>query len=276
MRIGGPVPGKFSDPDQWIAAHKDKGYSAAQAPWNFVKDEEVETYVEAARKADIVISEVGAWSNPISPDDKTRREAIALNQERLAMADRFGARCCVNVAGSRQPTRGPHPENFTSDTFDLIVETVRAIIDGVKPTRTYYTLETMPWIPPDSVDSYVWLLESIDRERFAVHLDPVNLICSPRRYYANADIIRDFVKRLGPHIRSCHAKDTIFGEGLTSHLDEARPGLGGLDYGVFLTEIERLDADMPVMVEHLKTQEEYGLAVDHIRSVAREVGVTIK
>ena len=30
----------------------------------------------AARAADIVIAEVGAWSNPLSPDDETRAEAL--------------------------------------------------------------------------------------------------------------------------------------------------------------------------------------------------------
>jgi len=46
-----------------------------------------------------------------------------------------------------------------------------------------------------------------------------------------------------------------------------RPGLGGLDYRVFLTELNRLDPDIPLMLEHLSTPEEYVLAADHIRSV---------
>ena len=57
-------------------------------------------------------------------------------------------------------------------------------------------------------------------------------------------------------------------------LDELRPGLGGLDYGVFLQELSGLD-DVPLMMEHLKTDEEYKLAADHIRSVGRSVQVQI-
>ena len=49
----------------------------------------------------------------------------------------------------------------------MIVETTRQIIDAVKPTRTYYTLETMPWAYPDSARSYAQLLEAIDRPRLA-------------------------------------------------------------------------------------------------------------
>ncbi|MCM8756987.1 MAG: hypothetical protein NC823_00715 [Candidatus Omnitrophica bacterium] len=60
--------------------------------------------------------------------------------------------------------------------FDLIVEVVRQIIDAVKPVRSYYTLETMPWMYPDSAESYQSLLQAVDRKAFAVHFNPVNLL----------------------------------------------------------------------------------------------------
>ena len=111
-------------------------------------DATVAAYAEAARRADIVIAEVGAWSNPIDPDATKARAAVAKCAACLDLADRIGARCCVNIAGSRSASRwdGPHPDNFSVGTFDLIVETTRAIIDAVKPRRSFYTLETMPWI----------------------------------------------------------------------------------------------------------------------------------
>ena len=130
-----------------------------------------------------MIAEVGVWNNPLSADEAERRRAIELCQQKLALAEAIGARCCVNISGSRgEVWDGPHPDNYSSDTFDLVVETTRRIIDAVKPARTYFTLETMPWMIPDSVDSYLELLHAIDRPRFAVHLDPVNLINTPRLY----------------------------------------------------------------------------------------------
>jgi len=75
------------------------------------------------------------------------------------------------------------------------------IIDTVKPTRTFYALETMPWMYPDSADSYLRLLHAIDRSRFAVHLDVVNLVASPRLFYRNAALIRECVATLGSYIK---------------------------------------------------------------------------
>lgn len=278
MRLGGHVFGDVSDPESWIAVLKGCGYTAAYCPLNDAQDDgAIRAYAKAAAEANIVIAEVGTWSNPMSPDEDERRKALALCQERLALADKIGARCCVNVAGSRgEKWAGHHPDNFTDDTFDRIVEVTRSIIDAVKPTRTFYTLEMMPWMYPDSPDSYVRLVRAIDRERFAVHLDPVNIICSPQRFYNNSALIRACFAKLGPHIKSCHAKDIAFSQKLTVHLDEVRPGTGGLDYRTYLQELGKLHPDTPLMIEHLPNEEEYALAAEHIRSVAKHVGVPIK
>lgn len=268
MRLGGPVFTPYADPDGWIAALKKYGYRAAYCPLDATADDAtVRAYVRAAAHADIVIAEVGAWSNPMSADDAERKSAIQKCQTQLDLAERIGARCCVNIAGSRGPRwDGPHPLNLTPETFDLIVETTRQIIDAVKPTRTFYTLEPMPWMYPDSPDSYLALIRAIDRPAFAVHLDPVNWVCSPQRYFANADLLRESFAKLGPYIKSCHAKDIILRETLTTHLDECCPGQGYLDYGVFLAELNRLDPDTPLMLEHMTEEKDYLAGAAYIRS----------
>jgi sugar phosphate isomerase/epimerase len=275
MRLGAPLFTPFADPQEWANAHRRLGYSAAYCPE--VKDDAgIQAYARAAQETGLVIAEVGAWSNPLSSDVNERRKNIAYCQERLALADQIGALCCVNIAGSRgQKWDGPDPRDLSEETFDLIIETVRMIIDAVKPTRSVYTLETMPWMYPDSLESYERLILAIDRSAFGVHFDPVNLINSPERYFNNAAYTRAFVRRLGGHIRSVHAKDIRLDTRLTVHLDECLPGLGGLDYSVLLTELQRVNPEIPVMTEHLASEQEYAQAVEHIRNEAGLAGVPI-
>jgi sugar phosphate isomerase/epimerase len=275
MRLGSPLPTPPTSPGGWTETLRRLGFRTAHWPLGDDADAGVvDAYTAAARAADIVIAEVGCWSNPISPDDATRRAALELCKARLALADRVGARCCVNVAGSRGGTwDGPHPDNLTPDTFALVVDTVREIIDTVQPGSTYYTLEPMPWSFPDSADSYLELLRAIDRPRFAVHLDPVNLINTPAKFFGNAALLRDCFAKLGPHIRAVHAKDITLGPELTVHLAEVRPGLGALDFRVLLGELARLDPDTPILVEHLGSDAEYAAAVAHVRTVAGELGL---
>jgi sugar phosphate isomerase/epimerase len=275
VRLGAPLPRTWDSPAGWIAALRRRGFRTAYWPLDDEADADVvAAYADAAAAADIVIAEIGAWSNPLSPDDATRARALERCKTRLELADRVGARCCVNIAGTRaQEWDGPHPENLSRETFALIVDTVRDIIDSVRPRRTFYSLEPMPWSPPDSPDSYLELLRAVDRPRFGVHLDPVNLINSPAKYYNNAGLLHECFAKLGPHIKSCHAKDITLANELTVHLSEVRPGLGALDYRVLLTEMDRLDRDTPLLVEHLSSDAEYAAAIAHIRGVAGELGL---
>jgi sugar phosphate isomerase/epimerase len=276
MRLGGPIFPSTTDPAEWAARVRAHGYRAVYCPVDAAASPDlVHAFAAAAATADLVIAEVGAWSNPISPDEPTRRAAVAHCQAQLALADRIGARCCVNIAGSRSAQWDrPHPDNLSEETFALIVDSVREIIDAVRPTRTFYALETMPWIFPDSPASYLRLLRAIDRERCAVHLDPVNLVSSPERFYDTGSLIRECFAALGPYIKSCHAKDIALAGRLTVHLDEVRPGLGGLNYPVYLSELRRLDPDTPLMLEHLSTPEEYTLAAEYLQRVAAAEGIS--
>jgi sugar phosphate isomerase/epimerase len=273
IRLGGPVFKEVGeDPVAWVKAHKEWGYSAAYCPLDAdASPELIRSFENEAKKSHLIIAEVGAWSNPISPDDKQRKDSIDLCCKQLDLADRIGARCCVNIAGSRDPKQwdGPHKDNLSDDTFNLIVEVTRKIIDTVKPTRSYFTLETMPWIFPNSVDSYIKLYESINRERFAVHFDPVNLMNSLDSYYNNAKIIKYTFEKLGPYIMSCHGKDTILESNLTTHINETQPGLGNLDYSVYLNELSKLK-DVPLMLEHMEEPEQYTAAIKYLRDIAKE------
>ena len=229
MRLGGPVFGAWDDAEGWARAVRAAGYGAAVCPLDENADDAtVAAFAAAAREANVIIAEVGAWSNPLSPDPATAQAALELCQRRLDLAERIGARCCVNIAGSRgERWDGPHADNLSQATFDLIVDQTRAIVDAVRPTRTFFTLEAMPWVFPDSPESYVALLEAIDRPSVGVHLDPVNMISSPQRYFDNAGFIRECFRLLGPHIKNCHGKDIRLSNTLTVHLDEVQSWIGG-------------------------------------------------
>jgi sugar phosphate isomerase/epimerase len=275
IRLGAPLSGDFTDPVEWVKAIKSLRYSAAYCPVQTgATAEEIKAFRTEAKKNNILIPEVGAWSNMIDPDDSARKAAILKNIASLQLADEIGANCCVNISGARgDQWDGPYAENYSKATFDLIIETVRYVIDQVKPVNTFYTLEPMPYMIPDSPDSYLEIIKAIDRKQFAVHLDPVNMISSPRKYFKNAAFLKECFSKLGPYIKSIHAKDISITPKYTVHLQECRPGAGYLDYTVFLQEASKLK-DIPLMLEHLEKQEEYKSAADYIREVGAKAGIS--
>jgi sugar phosphate isomerase/epimerase len=76
-------------------------------------------------------------------------------------------------------------------------------------------------------------------------------------------------------MRSVHVKDIQLAHRLTVHLDEARPGTGGLDLHTLLRELNRLDPALPIMLEHLPNETEYDLAAAHVRAVAQKEGILL-
>lgn len=275
MRIGGGIEKPYADPGQWLELVTELGYRAVLAPVDFrAGPEERTAYVQCAREHDLVIGEVGAWKNTISNDVAERNEAREYCMQQLSLADEMGANCCVNISGSRgEIWDGFYEDNYSGDTWDLVVETVRSIIDAVRPKRTFYTIESMPWMIPDSPDQYLRLIEAVDRKAFGVHLDFVNMINCPRRWVFRDAFIEECFAKLGPHIKSVHGKDAYMEHAYSTVIRETMPGKGKLDFVKIARLCEKLGPDTTLFVEHLSGFESYKQAASYVREQARIAGV---
>jgi sugar phosphate isomerase/epimerase len=277
IRLGGhglPVAAE-GDPVAFARAHRAFGYRAAYCPPVAVGDAARLAAIEAAFAAeDVVLAEIGIWRNLNAVEEDVRRATLAHARDCLAIADAVGARCAVSYIGSFAPATdyAPHPLNMGRQCFDATVETVRGIIDAVKPRRAKLALEMMQYSLPDSVDCYLDLIAAVDRLAFAAHVDPVNLVMTPRTYFDTGALVRDIFARLGPHIVSCHAKDITLHHQAALHFDEVMIGDGVMDYPAYLGELDRLGRDVPLMLEHLEGAE-YAVARDRLFAVGRDVGI---
>jgi len=278
MRLGGPVFVASDDPEVLARAHRALGYRAAYTPAGLtVSDtDRIRAVREAYAAKDVVIAETGVWNNLMDPDEASRRRNLQAVVEGLALADELGARCCVNIAGGFNASfwAGPHPRNFSPAAFDLAVENARKIIDQVKPKTTKFTYEMMPHMVPDSADRYLALIKAVDRRAFGVHLDAVNTINSPYRYYDTAAAIQECLEKLGSYVASCHLKDIRLEDDATIRLGEVRVGCGGFDVGSYLRGIAALAHQPPVMLEHLATAEEYDQARAYVLALADSLGIS--
>lgn len=277
IRLGGPIFLKSEDPAEQAREHRRLGYSAAYCPKAKVEDATLVAAIQKAFAAEnVVIAEVGAWCNLMDPDTSKRRVNLQYVTERMALSEAVGARCCVDYAGSFSSTIpwGPHPRNLSKDFFDGTVENCRKVIDAIKPKRTVFSIEMMGWSVPDSPDSYLALIKAIDRKQFGVHMDVCNGVNSPRKFYENARFIEECFTKLGSWIASCHAKDLEWIPELNVHFQEVIPGRGSIDYHAYLKELAKLPQGPPLMLEHLKTAEQYDEGRTYIQKRGRKAGVS--
>lgn len=278
MRFGGMIFKKWTTPEEWANAAIEAGYSAVYFPVDYTAPQKViDGFHDAAVQANLVICEIGVWNNVLDPDEAKRKSALERAVHQLELADYVQANCCVNISGTYNPDQwdGPHPENFTKRAFDDVVASCQYIIDTAKPEKTAYSLEPMPWMYPHTPQSYLDLIQAIDRRAFAAHLDIVNVINSPEKYYDNTKVIHEWFDTLGSYICSVHAKDTILSGELTCHLSECRPGTGFLDYKTYLDCASRLDDRVCVMLEHMTEEQDYVEATRFVKGVAKELGIQL-
>ncbi len=277
VRLGGPIFLRSEDPEEMAMEHVRLGYRAAYCPKIPLSDAPRISAVAAAyRKHGVAIAEVGRWVNLLDAKEEARRANLRQVTDGLALAEAIGALCCVDIAGSYSTARwdGPHPDNLSDRFFDAAVENARSIIDAIKPRRSKFCYEMMAWSIPDSVESTLKLIKAVDRDAFAVHLDPCNLINSPTRFYRNTNLLNDCFDRLGKWIVSCHAKDLMWDVEMNVHFREVRPGAGSLDYKTYLNRLAQLPHNPPLMMEHLPNAEEYDKARQHIMEVGKASGIS--
>ncbi|MCL4191730.1 MAG: sugar phosphate isomerase/epimerase [Thermoguttaceae bacterium] len=276
IRLGGPLFDAPQDPDELARAYRAAGYRAAYCPQVAIGDtDRIRALEQAFARHDVVIAEVGRWVNMLDADPAKRAANIQTVTEGLALADAIGARCCVDIAGSfnEQVWYGPHPKNISREFFDAAVENARKIIDAVEPKRARFAYEMMGWALPDSPQSYLDMIKAVDRPAFAVHLDPCNLINSPRRFFRNAELLDECFDKLGPWIVSCHAKDLFWEVEMNVHFREVTVGAGALDYTTYLKRLAALPADVPLMIEHMPGKAEYDQSREHLFGLGKKIGV---
>jgi sugar phosphate isomerase/epimerase len=275
LRLGGPILLKSADPNELAREHRRLGYSAAYVPAVTLKEpDKIALIRKSFLEQNVLIAEVGAWVNMLDQDAEKRKQNINYVTERLALAEEVGAINCVNIGGSYSPTQwdGPDIRNLTKEYFDATVENCRKVIDAVKPKVAKFSLEMMGWSLPDGPDAYLRFIKAIDRPAFGAHVDIANILNSPQRFYNNKALIDETFKKLGRWITSCHAKDVI---GKDVHLAEAMPGRGGMDYTAYLKNVTALPHEAPLMLEHLRTADEYDQARLFITQRAAELNIRL-
>ena len=274
MILGGTVTGNYSNPKEWEALLLKSHFKAVTAPFTCLDPiDQINEYVEITKRHKVKISEIGVWTNILSGDN------LSYAVKQLQLADQLGIECCVNIAGTKSDLSwdAADKSNYTEENYRDIVKSIQTVIDTASPTRAFYTIEPMPWMIPDGPNVYLKLIEDVDRERFAVHMDFVNMIHSPRRFLMAEAFIEECFAKLSPYIKSTHIKDSKMDlTKYTTHIDECPPGKGDLDYPKILAILDKyLPKDGAILLEHMTTFEEYDSAFRYVEECAKTAGLEV-
>lgn len=274
MKLGISSRLEHTTPQDWASKHKALGLESVVFPVSCLDGEDcVMAYKKAADDAGLIVAEVGIWRNTLAADPQERRQWIDYSIQQLRMADEIGAKCCVNVVGTPYGPRwdGGYRNNFSKELWEMAISMIREIIDTARPKQTKFCIESMPWMIPSTPDEYLKLIEEVDRTEFGTHLDVVNMITSPQKYFFNDEFLHECFEKLKGTICSCHLKDIRLKEEYTFQLEECACGQGTLDLELYARLADAENPDMPMIIEHLTTDEEYATSVRYVRNRLRLV-----
>jgi len=271
-------------PTEMIKRIRDAGYTAVKGarhpggnvgePWHSMTDEERREVVDACKKYDVVIYEVGGYTNLIHPDETIRQKNLAGLVHCLEVAESVNCPMVGTIAGSLDPVNffNVHPDNWTEKTWKLLVRSIKQVLLDTAGMKAAIGIEAQVTTIIDGPEAHKRLIEDVGDPRCVVNFDPVNMI-SLKNYYHTTELLNKCFDLLGENIMGCHAKDTyILPDVQTVHVQEVCPGKGVMDYKTYLVRMSRLKFPRALEPEHI-ADEEYPEAKAFIEKVAAKVGV---
>lgn len=232
---------------------------------------------ELVRDRGLTVGECGYWENLLTRDERERETRIRTVQGLLERADAMRVDCVVTLAGSFGGSwaGAPHPDNWSDEARDLVVENCRRILDGVSLDHTTYAIE--PWYNsfahrPRELRN---LVDAVDRDSFGIHMDAMNMH-SIGDVYQSAQLIDEAFDLLAADVAAVHLKDIRWNPepGILS-LEEVIPGNGSMDYDRYVRRLDELPDRTPVFTEHWETDEDFLETMRRFRAIADRNGVEL-
>ena len=211
------------------------------------------------------------WGGLGGYDRDDHRYTLDLYERQLRHAKILGA----HLVGFGSLVGRGTPKMWDEETWRQVLDGIRELADLAEDAGMDIGAHPHVMSCLYSVDRLKQMLDTVASPRLKILMDPVNLV-HPHMAFRTTELVDEIFDELGPDIVGLHAKDVdVSGGGkIVSHVGEAVPGEGTMDYHAILRRMDALDHDVTVHAEHFP----YPLTVQgqqYIRSVAREVGVQL-
>lgn len=258
---------------------RDDGYTGAVTspePWNTMKDSELRELRAALKQHDVVIFEVGGYTNMLHPDTATRQKNLKSLAMCIETADKIDCKMVGTISGSLDPVNffNVTPDNWTEKTWKTLVESVKQVLRDTAGCKASLGMEAQVTTNIDGPKAHRRLMDDVGDKRVAVNLDPVNM-CSLSNYYHTTELLTECFSLLGEQILGAHAKDTyIIPDQQTVHVQEVCSGRGVMDYETYLVLLSRMKWPRTLLPEHVPADQLIE-AKAYIEKVAAKVGVKI-
>lgn len=228
---------------------------------------------ETFRDHDLPVCAVSGYTNIVHPDRAERKRRLALLKEIIAHAQYLGSPYVISETGTfaTESDWVSHPKNRTEAGFEDCRAVVADLARHAYDHGAEFLLETYVNNVVGSVEETVRMFAEVDHPGLGLLMDPTNYFES-HNIDAMAKVLNQVFDTLSDRIRIAHAKDVKrsgadkaekhvdigdedASEALTfrgvGEIELPAPGLGELDYDLYLRRLARRHPNIPIIIEHL-------------------------
>lgn len=228
------------------------------------------TIREAFRRHDLPICAVSGYTNLVHPDPARRKQNLERLKTILRHARELGTPYVISETGTFDPDSDwvHHPKNKTREGYETCRDIIAELVQCAREHGAVFCTETYVNNVIGSVAETLRLFADIGDPCLGLLMDPTNYFEDHNLDDMDAELHRIF-DALSPHIKIAHAKDVKraasdqgvqladidAGEGHAlrgvGKIELPPPGLGALNYDLYLQRLSAQHPNLPIIIEHL-------------------------
>ncbi|MGN1120411.1 MAG: sugar phosphate isomerase/epimerase family protein [Oscillospiraceae bacterium] len=227
-----------------------------------ITTQRAEAFSAAFRNAGKTVPLIGAYFNPIHPNEEKIANGIAVFKDYLAHCHELSCEVVGSETGSYNGDKWTyHPQNRTEEALSRVINTFSELADYAKSRNAFIGME-------GAFGHVCWNVKTLDRAVKAIGRDNIRIIFDLYNYLDRSnvaemyDILHEGLETFGGNIQVFHIKDCVIAEDGT--LKQVGVGKGIFDYSRIIPEIKKVCPDANLVFEGT-TGEDIPAAVAHIK-----------
>ncbi len=221
----------------------------AYAP-NAITKERAEQFRDVFENAGKTIPLIGAYFNPVHPDEAKIEKGVAVFKDYLSLARHFGGHIVGSETGSYHGDKWIyHPMNRTEEALDRVVRTFSELCQCAEEHGVFLGMEGAFGHVCYDVKTLDRAVKTIGSEHIRIIFDLYNYLDSANgsNFSKLYDILEEGLQTFGERICVFHIKDcTVDPDG---SLKQCGVGKGVFDYRRMISEIRKVCPDAKLVLE---------------------------
>ncbi len=221
-----------------------------------------EQFRKAFEKAGKTVPLIGAYFNPVHPDENKIKNGIAVFKDHLSLAKELGCGIVGSETGSYNGDKWTYdPQNRTEEALKRVVNTFSELCDYAESCGVNVGME-------GAFGHVCWNVKTLDRAVRSIGRKNIRFIFDLYNYLDGSnvdkmyDILDEGLQTFGDRICVFHIKDCIICD--DGSLKQCGVGKGIFDYSRIISEIGKVCPDANLVFEGT-TGDDIAPAVSHIR-----------